>query len=260
MHKTDDPSKRAFVCINAGETKAIKTSQGNTIAADTDFKDAHKLLRDVDVLVVPGGSPEAVQDVDKNDEPVKIIRAFGEMQKNNPVKERTLLSVSSASMLLAKAGVLQGFTATTHPDLDIKLEKMCQEASAYAAANRTEVIQEIYVVNNARFDLGDPEENPFVIDKRDHDVLSHKQRRRSSIARKGSDTWRQSNLSKDSSARRAQLRLGGLRVITSNAGTAGLDAALYVVCAMANEDSAQEVAKNIGYEWRKGVVVDSLDV
>ncbi|KAL9049084.1 MAG: hypothetical protein Q9162_007399 [Coniocarpon cinnabarinum] len=260
LHKTNDPSKKAFICISVAASKAITTAQGNTIAADKDFKDAHRLLRDVDVVVVPGGSPDAVMDIDKDDDLVKLVRAFGDMQKNNPIKERTLLSISSASMILAKAGALQGFTATTHPDLDIKLEKTCQEASAYAAVNRTEVIQETYVVNNARFDLGDPEENPFVIDRRDYETLSHKQRRRSSIARKGSDSWKASNTFKDGAARRAQLRLGGLRVITSNAGTAGLDAALYVVCAMASEESAQDVARGMSYEWRKGVVVDSLDV
>lgn len=247
--------------MTAANTKAIKTAQGITIAADMDYKDAYKRLRDIDVMVVAGGSPETVLDEDENEQPLPLIKAFGDMQKNNPHRERTLLSVGTGSLFLAKAGVLQGFTATGHPDYDIKLEKMCQEASAYAAANRTEVMQETYVVNNARFDLGDVDENPFVVDKRElEEIQSHKQRRRSSHARKGSTSFRESNLRRESNARRANLRLGGLRVITSNCGTAGLDAALYLVCAMADEESAQKVAATIGFQWKKGVIVDSLDV
>ena len=226
-----------------------------------DFNDAYKRLRDIDVLVVPGGNPESVLEEGENEPPLPLIKAFGEMQKNNPVRERTLISVGTGSMLLARAGVLQGFTATGHPDYDIKLEKMCQEASAYSAANRTEVMQETYIVNNARFDLGDMDENPFIVDKRElEEIQSHKQRRRSSHARKGSFSFRESNLRRENSARRANLRLGGLRVITSNAGTAGMDAALYLVCAMADEESAQDVANTLGYQWKKGVIVDSLDV
>jgi transcriptional regulator GlxA family with amidase domain len=56
------------------------------------------------------------------------------------------------------------------------------------------------------------------------------------------------------------LRLGGLRVITSGAVTSGLDAALYLVCAMVSVESAEEVARKLQFTWTKGVVVDAIDV
>jgi hypothetical protein len=49
-----------------------------------------------------------------------------------------------------------------------------------------------------------------------------------SIARKGSNAWRDSRR-RESIARRASMPLGGMRVITTGGVTAGLDASLYLV-------------------------------
>ena len=65
---------------------------------------------------------------------------------------------------------------------------------------------------------------------------------------------------RESIARRAAMRLGGLRVITSGGVAAGLDAALYLVSVMVSEESANEVARVMQLTWTKGVVVDGLDV
>jgi len=73
-------------------------------------------------------------------------------------------------------------------------------------------------------------------------------------------SWKQSNTRRESNARRASLRLGGLRVITSGGISAGIDAALYLVSAMVSEDSANEVARLLQHTWTKGVVVDGIDV
>lgn len=56
------------------------------------------------------------------------------------------------------------------------------------------------------------------------------------------------------------MRLGGLRVITSGGGTAGLDASLYLVSILVDEDAANDVARGIQHDWAKGTVVDGLDV
>lgn len=65
---------------------------------------------------------------------------------------------------------------------------------------------------------------------------------------------------RESIARRAAMRLGGLRVITSGGVAAGLDAALYLVSVLVSEESATEVARVMQLTWNKGVVVDGLDV
>lgn len=188
----------------------------------------------------------------KTDGLLAIIKAYSEAQKKDPQRERTLMSVCSASLLLAQQGILQGMAATTHPDYFVKLENLCKEVAQRDLAERTDVMEERYVVNNARFDLGpDLDENPYIYDRRS---------RRKSVARKGSNAWKESNARHESNARRANMKLGGLRVITSGGVTAGIDASLYLVSALVSNDAAQEIARMMQYEWKKGVVVDSIDV
>jgi hypothetical protein len=69
-----------------------------------------------------------------------------------------------------------------------------------------------------------------------------------------------SNKRRESIARRAAMRLGGLRVITSGGVSAGIDAALYLISALVSDESAAEVARNMQWTWTKGIVVDGLDV
>ena len=65
---------------------------------------------------------------------------------------------------------------------------------------------------------------------------------------------------RESIARRAAMRLGGLRVITAGGNSAGVDATLYLVSALVDDDCAAEVARILQWTWNKGVVVDGLDV
>ena len=73
-------------------------------------------------------------------------------------------------------------------------------------------------------------------------------------------SFKGSNTRRESIARRAAMRLGGLRVITSGGVTTGIDAALYLVSILVTEDAANEVARLMQWEWKKGIVVDGLDV
>lgn len=153
------------------------------------------------------------------------------------------MSIGTGSLLLAQAGVLQGLAATTHPDWYTKMEILCKEAARKGDLEQTDVMEENYVVNNARFELGDKlEENPFILSKRPDG-------RRKSIARKGSNAWKESVRRRESNARRAQLKLGGLRVITSGGVTSGLDASLYLVAAMVSHEAAMEVGRILQYRY-----------
>jgi len=164
------------------------------------------------------------------------------------------MSVCSGSLFLAQAGVLQGLSATTHPDCYTKLESLCQIASHNDSGIRTDVMEERYVVNNARFDLGEKwEDNPFISDKRP----DGKQRKAS--IRKGSESYKLS-LRRESLAKRMNMPLGGLRVITSGGIVAGMDAALYLVAALVSFESALEMARYTQFTWQKGVTVDAVDV
>ncbi|KAF2135566.1 uncharacterized protein K452DRAFT_239144 [Aplosporella prunicola CBS 121167] len=246
-----DSTTRAFNCVLAAENEQAVTAQGVTIKANMDFEEAHYNLSDFDVMIVPGGGTEPI--LKANNEPMKLIKAFAELQKKDPSKERTLLSVCTGSLFLAQAGVLQGMSATTHPFYYTQLEILCQEAARKGDLQGTNVMEERYVVNNARFALGENEdENPFILKKRPDG-------RRKSIARKGSDAWKDGRR-RESVIRRASMKLGGLRLITAGGVSAGIDASLYLVSAMVSHDSALEVAKTIQYDWQKGVTVEGIDV
>jgi transcriptional regulator GlxA family with amidase domain len=261
LHDSKDKSSKAFECQFVGPSAAMTSVQGLTIKADMDYEDANDEIEDFDVIIVPGG--EGVFEVLKNKaEPLNLLTKYVELQEKNPAKERTILAIDIGSLLLAEQGMLEGLAATTHPDYYTRLETICQEASTRDLSMRTDVMEERYVVNNARFDLGEnPDDNPYIIKKsRNGDGGANMQHaRRKSIARKGSNAWKESRR-RESIARRASMPLGGMRIITTGGVTAGLDASLYLVGSLVSHESALEVARVMQYSWVKGVTVDAIDV
>ena len=219
---------KAFDITFAAGAEEVLTAQGVTLTAHISFKEAHKRLREFDVLVVPGGKDKCMEMLAKSAEPLALCKAFAELQTADPARERTLMAIDTAALFLAHQGLLQGLAATTHPDFYIKMEKECQNAAATDTGERTDVFKQ----------------TP----------------RKGSNARKGSLARRESNLSKEYIQRRQSMKLGGMRVITCAGPVSGIDASLYLVSALVSHESAQEVARVMQYEWVKGVVVDAMDV
>ncbi|CAJ2513600.1 Uu.00g017190.m01.CDS01 [Anthostomella pinea] len=248
----NDDSSKAFECTVAGAGPKVISEQGVFVGSQIAYKEAHERLEDFDVLVVVGGNSADV--LKQKLEPLPLIKAFAEIQQKNPARERTLMSICTGSLFLAEQGILSGLSATTHPDYMTKFEIICSNAAQRDLQERTDVVEDArYVVNNLRFDIGDEDENPYIRRKSDAG-------RRPSNARKGSMSFKGSNTRRESIARRAAMRLGGLRVITSGGVCAGFDAALYLVSILVDEESANEVARILQHEWVKGTVVDGLDV
>ncbi|KAI0424595.1 ThiJ/PfpI family protein [Xylaria sp. FL1042] len=253
LHDKNDDSTKAFDCTIAGAEPKVMSEQGVVIGSQVSFKEAHERLSEFDVLVIVGGNSDGV--LKGKTEPLTIISAFAELQKNDSSRERTLMSVCTGSLFLAEQGILSGLSATTHPDYMTKFEILCSNAAQRDLQERTDVVEDArYVVNNLRFDLGDEDENPYIRRKSDGTD------RRPSNARKGSISFNSSNARRESIARRAAMRLGGLRVITSGGVMAGLDAALYLVSILVDDNTANEVARVMQHDWIKGIVVDGLDV
>lgn len=241
---------RAFDCITAGPSVGeIHSKDGFSLVAKIDYKHATSMLSEIDVIIVPGGDFDSI--IKAKDEPLAIIKAFADMQRKNPSRERTIFSISTGAFLLAQQGILAGQCATTHPDLYTKFENFCKSITSRDMDERTDLLEERYVVNNPRFDLGNEDDNPYI---------RRRGERRASNARKGSNSFRESNTRRESNARRMSLKLGGMRVITSGGTTTGFDAALYLVSAMVSLDAAAEVARVMQYDWQKGVVVRGVDV
>jgi putative intracellular protease/amidase len=251
LHDAQDPTSKAFeITIAAGEPKVL-SEQGVIIGSQASWKEAQERLDDFDVLVVLGGNSEEI--LKEKAQPLDLITAYSELQKKDPSRERTLLSICTGSLFLAKQGILSGLSATTHPDYITTLEILCSRIVIEGLGDHTDVQEDArYVVNNLRFEIGDEDENPYV--RRKSDAA-----RRPSNARKGSMSFKGASR-RESIARRAAMRLGGLRVITSGGVAAGIDAALYLVSILVSEESANEVARSMQVTWTKGVVVDGIDV
>ncbi|KAI0171859.1 class I glutamine amidotransferase-like protein [Hypoxylon sp. FL1284] len=251
-HDKNDETTKAFDITIAADEPKVLSDQGVVVGSQITYKEAHERLNDFDVLVIVGGATEPI--LKSKSEPLPTIEAFAELQRTDYTRERTLLSICSGSLILAEAGILAGLSATTHPDAMTKFEIICSNAAQRDLQERTDVVEDArYVVNNLRFDLGDEDENPYIRRKSDAG-------RRPSAARKGSVSFKGSNGRRESIARRAAMRLGGLRVITSGGVCAGLDAALYLVSILVDEDAANEAARYVQHEWVKGLIVDGLDV
>jgi len=253
QHDPNDPESKAFEITLAGGEQDVLSSQGPLVKAQCSWKNAHENLDDYDVLVVLGGNSADI--LEKKAEPLDLINAWAKLQVEDPTKERTLLSVCTGSLFLAAQGILVGLAATTHPYHILQFEKLCGQAAKRDLDEFTDVQEDArFVVNNLRFDLGDKDENPYI--RRP----SEARKVAKAAARKGSVSLKQSNTSRAAAARRAAMRLGGLRVITAGGVSAGVDAALYVVSALVSETSMQAVASVMQWTWTKGVVVDGLDV
>ncbi|KKY27205.1 putative family protein [Phaeomoniella chlamydospora] len=259
QHDPKNPTSKAFETTICGPSPTLTSSHGLQIRTDISYETAHEDIGEYDILVVVGGIKGANKILEAKKpselEPIKLIQAFARLQEEDPRKERSILGVCTGSLLLAQAGILQGLSATTHPEYAITMEIICQRQSLAGSGEHTTVMeQERYVVNNARFDLGENiNENPFVLSKRPDG-------RRKSLARKGSNAWQESVKRRESIIKRAAMKLGGLRVITSGGVMSGVDASLYLVAAMVSHESATEIARVLEYAWQKGTTVEGVDV
>lgn len=150
----------------AGAEPKILSDQGVIIGSQITFKEAHERLEDFDILVVVGGGVREVLKLEQ--EPLGLINNFAELQKKDPAHERTLFSVCTGALLLARENILSGLSATTHPDSLTSFENECSDAATRNLTERTDVVEDArYVVNNLRFDLGEEDENPYIRRKSD---------------------------------------------------------------------------------------------
>jgi len=246
QHDMTDEDTQAFEFTFVAAEEHTLLEQGASMRAEINYKEAHSRIKEFDMMIVPGGNPFPI--LEKKAEPLEIIRAFGDLQEEDPAKERTIFAIDSAALFLGNQAMLPGLSATVHPDLVTKLEIECQRVSQRITDDRTEILDDRYVVANARFPIKD--DDPYVT----------KKGRRAGHARKGSMMRRESNVNKDSGMRRAEMRLGGLRVVTTCGSASALDASLYLVAALVSYETAEEVSRQQNYQWVKGAVIDSIDV
>ncbi len=99
------PALQAEVYLVAEKTGSIKTRDGLIMKPHKAFAD----LPNLDVLWVPGGDPSALKKL-MNDRHRRYLNYL----VSSCTKARFVVSVCEGAMLLAQAGLLDGYNATTH--------------------------------------------------------------------------------------------------------------------------------------------------
>ncbi|HWD08738.1 MAG TPA: DJ-1/PfpI family protein [Actinomycetota bacterium] len=96
-------SIRAEVRLIAEQRSPVRTLHGTTLLPDAEFKDVPQL----DMLWVPGGYPDVVQTLMKGGAYLDFLVA-------QAADAKWVTSVCIGALLLASAGLLDGYEATTH--------------------------------------------------------------------------------------------------------------------------------------------------
>jgi len=138
-HSTSPPTP-AFSHTIASLTDLTTTHQNLRFQRDISISSAYITLVDYDILVIPGGGSPGV--LGGHTEPIHLIKAFAALPKKDDGTPRFLLSVCTGSLFLAEAGVLEGLTATTHPEYYGNLRDIVK-----AKGTKTTVVEERFVVN-----------------------------------------------------------------------------------------------------------------
>ncbi|KAI6932417.1 hypothetical protein KC341_g8976, partial [Hortaea werneckii] len=102
LHDKKVKESKAFRVIFAGKEQNTMTAQNIPIRAHIDYDEAMKRIGEIDLLIVPGGGTD--NKIKTNNQPMPLIKAFSELQKKNPSRERSLMSVCTGSLFLAEAG------------------------------------------------------------------------------------------------------------------------------------------------------------
>jgi transcriptional regulator GlxA family with amidase domain len=147
-HLSSTPPQKAFTHTITAVSQLITTNQGLTFQRDIPVSEAYSKLADFDILVIPGGGSPGV--LEGKTEPLGLIKTFVSLPKKADGSIRILFSVCTGSLFLAETGVLDGKTATTHPNYYGKLREIVQSRGE----GRTTVVEERFVVNRTDVEKG----------------------------------------------------------------------------------------------------------
>ena len=93
----------------------IRAGGAMSVNTELSFGEATEKIEDFDILIVPGGPPDALMNmVEQGDPVIQYVKAFTSQKIRATGEERIVLSVCTGALLLAAAGVLKGVKATTH--------------------------------------------------------------------------------------------------------------------------------------------------
>lgn len=100
-----DPNEKRTLSVKliAASMTPLKTRDGLTLTPDTTFDDSCQL----DLLWVPGGDPQTLSETMRDEAYINFLKRQSE-------RATYVTSVCEGALLLASAGLLNGYEATTH--------------------------------------------------------------------------------------------------------------------------------------------------
>jgi cyclohexyl-isocyanide hydratase len=100
-------AKKATISLVAADLNTLKTRDGLTLTPDRSFEDYYQHDLQADLLWVPGGAPASLQMLMEGSPYLDFLR-------QQSLKAAYVTSVCEGALLLAAAGLLDGYKATTH--------------------------------------------------------------------------------------------------------------------------------------------------
>ena len=103
-----------FQITQVASTPTILAGGLLTITPNMTFAEATTKIEEFDLLVVPGGPPNLLQQLATSESPeVQFIKAFNALGQKGK-DDRLILSVCTGALLVGSTGALKGLKATTH--------------------------------------------------------------------------------------------------------------------------------------------------
>lgn len=124
------------------QSEIITTSTDLRVLRDSSIEQATAEACTFDILLVPGGPPEVIAPLWQTETPELIfVRHFAALPQIVNTQPRILFSVCTGALLLGKAGVFAGVTATTHHMFLDQLREACSQSGTLA----TQVVEARYI-------------------------------------------------------------------------------------------------------------------
>jgi putative intracellular protease/amidase len=130
------------------QSEIIPTSSQLRVIRDLSIDDATGKVDMYDVLLVPGGPPDAMTPLWKFNSPeLEFVRLFGNRPRLPEMGQKIIFSVCTGSLLVARAGFFANISATSHHMFLDDLREACRLGGT---ASTTNIVSARYIDSGPR--------------------------------------------------------------------------------------------------------------
>ncbi|KAF2718861.1 class I glutamine amidotransferase-like protein [Polychaeton citri CBS 116435] len=141
QHASDTSQKRFFTLTIVAEKELSSTSENVHIPRHITLEEGVKGIAKYDVLLIPGGGGFTADHIPSAPAVEQMIEAFMTLPAR-PGQPRCIMSICAGSCFLARAGLLKGKVATSHPLTLPEIQKYCDRTNGQGS---TKIVRQHYV-------------------------------------------------------------------------------------------------------------------